>query len=109
AVIVKLTTTDGLYGLGSVGVGNGAAAYILEYHLKPIILGENPFDVELLWEKMFRSTLNYGRKGVVMEAISAIDIAVWDILGKATRQPVFNLLGGRKRDRIRVYASRLYA
>src|SRR6266436_8813187 len=90
-------------------VGNGAAAYILEHHLKPIVLGQNPFDVELLWEKMFRSTLNYGRKGVVLEAISAIDIALWDILGKATGQPVYNLLGGKTREKIRVYASRLYA
>jgi L-alanine-DL-glutamate epimerase-like enolase superfamily enzyme len=58
---------------------------------------------------MFRSTINYGRKGVVLEAISAIDIAIWDILGKATGQPVYNLLGGRTRERIPVYASRLYA
>ncbi len=109
AVIVKLTTNDGLYGLGSAGVGNGAAAYIVEHHLKPIVMGENPFDVEQLWEKMFRSTLNYGRKGVVLEAISAIDLALWDIMGKATGQPVYNLLGGRTREKIRVYASRLYA
>jgi L-alanine-DL-glutamate epimerase-like enolase superfamily enzyme len=72
-------------------------------------MGQNPFDVELLWEKMFRSTLNYGRKGVVLEAISAVDIALWDIKGKATGQPIYNLLGGKTRDRIQVYASRLYA
>ena len=71
--------------------------------------GQNPFDVELLWEKMFRSTINYGRKGVALEAISAVDIALWDIIGQATKQPVCNLLGGRTRERIRVYASRLYA
>ena len=70
---------------------------------------QNPFDLELLWEKMFRGTLNYGRKGVVLEAISAIDIAIWDNLGKATGQPVYNLLGGKTRERIPVYASRLYA
>lgn len=109
AVLVKITTNQGLYGLGSAGVGNGAAAYVLQHHLKPMILGENPFDVELLWEKMFRATLNYGRKGVVLEAISAIDIALWDIMGKATAQPVYNLLGGKTREKIRVYASRLYA
>lgn len=109
AVIVKVTTDEGLYGLGTVGVGNGAAAYIVEHHLKPIVMGENPFDVELLWAKMFRSTLNYGRKGLVLEAISAIDIALWDIMGKATGQPVYNLLGGKVHERIPVYASRLYA
>ncbi len=109
AVLVRVFVDDGPSGLGSVGVGNGSAAYIINEHLKPMVLGEDPFNTELLWEKMFRSTLNYGRKGVVLEAISAIDIALWDIKGKATGQPVYNLLGGKTRDRIRVYASRLYA
>jgi L-rhamnonate dehydratase len=109
AVLVRVHAGEGVCGLGSVGVGNGAAAYVIEHHLKPVVLGENPFDVELIWEKMFRSTLNYGRKGLALEAISAIDIALWDIMGKVTGQPVYNLLGGRTRERIRVYASRLYA
>ena len=109
AILVRVTTNEGVEGIGSVGVGNGAAAYILEHHLKSIVIDQNPFDVELLWEKMFRGTLNYGRKGIVLEAISAIDIALWDILGKATGQPVYNLLGGKTRERIPVYASRLYA
>jgi L-alanine-DL-glutamate epimerase-like enolase superfamily enzyme len=109
AVIVRVTTDEGIYGLGSVGVGSGAASYIIEHHLAPIVSGQNPFNVELLWEQMFRSTLNYGRKGVAVEAISAVDIALWDILGKATGQPVYNLLGGKTRDHIQVYASRLYA
>jgi L-rhamnonate dehydratase len=109
AIVVRLQTDDGLEGVGSVGVGNGSAIYILEHSLKPIVLGANPFDVELLWEKMFRSTIYFGRKGTALEAISAVDIALWDLMGKATGQPVYNLLGGRTRDRIRVYASRLYA
>jgi L-alanine-DL-glutamate epimerase-like enolase superfamily enzyme len=108
-IVVRLRTDDGLEGLGSVGVGNGSALYILEHSLKPIVLGANPFDVELLWEKMYRSTIYFGRKGTALEAISAVDIALWDLMGKATGQPVYNLLGGRTRERIRVYASRLYA
>jgi L-rhamnonate dehydratase len=108
-IVVRLQTDDGLEGVGSVGVGNGSAIYILEHSLKPIVLGSNPFDVELLWEKMFRSTIYFGRKGTALEAISAVDIALWDLMGKATGQPVYNLLGGRTRERIRVYASRLYA
>jgi L-alanine-DL-glutamate epimerase-like enolase superfamily enzyme len=109
AVLVRVRTDEGISGLGSVGVGNGAAVYVLRHHLAPIVVGASPFDTETLWEKMFRSTVNYGRKGLVLEAISAIDIALWDIIGQAAGQPVFNLLGGRTRDRIRVYASRLYA
>jgi L-alanine-DL-glutamate epimerase-like enolase superfamily enzyme len=58
---------------------------------------------------MFRATINIGRKGLVLEAISALDIALWDIIGKATGQPVYNLLGGRTRERIRAYVSQSYA
>lgn len=109
AIVVRLVTDDGLEGLGTVGVGNGSAVYILEHSLKPIVVGANPFDVELLWEQMFRATLYFGRKGTALEAISAVDIALWDLMGKATGQPVYNLLGGRTSENIRVYASRLYA
>ncbi|MHC5542084.1 enolase C-terminal domain-like protein [Singulisphaera rosea] len=108
-VLVRVTTDEGLTGLGAIGLGSRAMADIVEKILAPLILGRNPFDVELLWELMYRSTINIGRKGLVLEAISGIDIALWDILGKATRQPVYNLLGGRTRDRIRAYASYLYA
>ena len=109
AVVVRLHTDAGLTGLGSVGVGHGSAAYVVQQHLGPLIRGADPFDVERLWETMFRATINYGRRGVAIEAISAIDIALWDIMGQATGLPLFRLLGGRTRDRIRVYASRLYA
>ncbi|MCC7017022.1 MAG: mandelate racemase/muconate lactonizing enzyme family protein [Rhodospirillales bacterium] len=109
AVLVRVLTDEGIWGTGSAGVGSGAACYVIEHHLAPIVVGQNPFDVELLWEQMFRATINYGRKGLALEAISAIDIALWDIMGKATGQPVYNLLGGRTRERIQVYASRLYA
>ncbi len=108
AVLARVRTDDGICGIGSAGVGSGATAYIIEHHLAPIVTGQNPFDVELLWEQMFRAVINYGRKGVVLEAISAIDIALWDIMGRATGQPVYNLLGGRTRERIQVYGSRLY-
>ena len=108
-VIVRVHTDEGITGLGSVGVGHGSAVFIIREHLRRIVLGQNPFDVERLWGQMFRSTLNYGRKGVVIEAISGVDIALWDIIGKAVGQPVYNLIGGKTRDRIRVYASRLYA
>lgn len=108
-VIVRVRTDNGLEGLGGIGLGSEAMARFIENQLRPLVLGENPFNVELLWEKMYRSTVNIGRKGFVLEAISGIDIALWDIMGKATNQPVYNLLGGRTRERIRAYASRLYA
>jgi L-rhamnonate dehydratase len=108
-LLVRITTDSGLTGVGTVGAANGHARFTLENHLKYVVLNQNPFDVEMLWERMFRESINYGRKGMALEAISAIDIALWDIMGKATGQPVYNLLGGRTRDRIQAYASRLYA
>jgi L-rhamnonate dehydratase len=108
-VLVQVVTDDGVSGVGSVGAANGHAVYTIEHHLKYVVLGQSPFDVELLWERMFRESINYGRKGMAIEAISAIDIALWDIMGKALGQPLYNLLGGKTRERIRAYASRLYA
>ncbi len=108
-VLVRVTTDEGLRGLGAIGLGSRAMADAVERLLAPLILGKNPFDVELLWELMYRSTVNVGRRGLILEAMSGIDIAIWDILGKATGQPVYNLLGGRTRDKIRAYASYLYA
>jgi L-rhamnonate dehydratase len=109
AVLVQVTTDEGITGLGMAGVGREAHQAVIEHDLKPIVLGENPFDVEALWTKMYRLTIPYGRKGIVVEAISGIDIALWDIMGKATGQPVYNLLGGKTRDRVEVYASSLFA
>jgi L-alanine-DL-glutamate epimerase-like enolase superfamily enzyme len=108
-LLVQVVTDDGLTGVGTVGAANGHARFTIENHLKYVVLNQNPFDVEVLWERMFRESINYGRKGMALEAISAIDIALWDVMGKATGQPVYNLLGGRTRDRIQAYASKLYA
>lgn len=96
---------------GHIGIGNAALAprvakQIIDLYLKPILIGRDPWDVEALWQQMYRSTMAFGRQGIGM-AISAVDIALWDILGKAAGQPVFKLLGGRTKQQIRVYASRL--
>ncbi len=107
---VRVTTDDGVYGLGSVGgAGLDAAKVLIDGPLSRLVIDQDPFAVEYLWELMFRGTMSYGRKGVVIEAISGIDIALWDIMGKVTGQPIYNLLGGKTRGKIRAYASRLYA
>ncbi len=107
--LVELRTDTGLVGHGSIGGFTSAGRDVVETYLAPLVLGESPFDVELLQDKMYRSTVRFGRKGVVVAAISAIDIACWDLMGKFLKQPVYNLLGGRTKPRVRAYASRLYA
>lgn len=76
--------------------------------LASLIVGENPLEPERLWYKMYRGSIYYGRRGVAIQAISAIDIALWDIMGKFYGQPVCVLLGGKWRDRVRAYASTLF-
>ena len=109
ALIVALTAEDGSVGYGSVALATGGAAHTLEHALRPIVVGADIFDTNLIWEAMYRATLNHGRKGMVLAAISAVDIALWDLKGRILGQPVYNLLGGRMRETIPVYASRLYA
>lgn len=76
--------------------------------LATLLIGENPLEVERLWYRMYRGSIYYGRRGVAIQAISAIDIALWDICGKFYGQPVHILLGGKWRDRVRAYASTLF-
>ncbi len=102
-LLVRITTDDGIVGIGGPVPAGGRI--IVEQHLRNLLVGQNPFDIEKLWDQMFRSTLPYGRKGLPIMAISAIDIALWDIVGKATGQPVFNLLGGRTKDALPVYST----
>jgi L-rhamnonate dehydratase len=76
--------------------------------LRALALGENPLEVDVLWDKLFKGSYYYGRRGAALQAISGIDIACWDIMGKWTGLPVATLLGGKRRDRVRAYASTLF-
>ena len=105
----EIETDDGIIGIGNAALAPQVVKTTIDHYLTPLILNENPFDYAYLWEKMYRRTLAWGRKGVGMTAISAVDIAIWDILGKLTKQPVFKLLGGRTKEKIPVYASKLYS
>ena len=107
-LIVEIATDTGQVGIGNAALSPRVTKQVIDLYLKPLLLGQNPFDSEYLWQTMYRQTLAFGRKGIGMVAISAVDIAIWDILGKATGQPVFRLLGGKTKPKIPVYASRLY-
>jgi L-rhamnonate dehydratase len=108
-VIVEIFTNDGLVGIGNAALSPQITKQVIDLYLRPMLLGEDPWDIELLWQRMYRKTMAFGRKGIAMVAISAVDIALWDLLGKSARQPVYRLLGGRTKPRIPVYASRLYS
>jgi L-rhamnonate dehydratase len=108
-LVVEVFSDDGLVGIGNAALAPQLTKQAIDFYLKPLLIGQNPWDIEFLWQHMYRKTLAFGRKGIGMVAISAVDIALWDILGKAAKQPVFRLLGGRTKPTIPVYASRLYA
>jgi L-rhamnonate dehydratase len=108
-VLVELFTDAGLVGLGNAALSPLLTKACIDTYLKPLLLGADPWDTEYLWQHMYRRTMAFGRKGVAMTAISAVDIALWDLLGKFAQQPVYRLLGGRTKQRVPVYASRLYA
>lgn len=102
--LVKITTDDGL-----VGWGEGAAASLIDGLLAPLLIGQDPMDRAGLWERMFHALYNGNNAvGLAGSALSALDIALWDLAGKATGLPICALLGGKVRDKVAVYATGLY-
>lgn len=108
-LVVEIFTDDGHVGLGNAALAPLVTKQVIDLYLKPLLIGQNPWDIERVWQLMYRKTMAFGRKGIGMVAISAVDIALWDLLGKSAKQPVYRLLGGRTKARIPVYASRLYS
>jgi len=105
--LVKITTDDGIFGWGE---GYGPANVLkngIEF-LSQFIIGLNPIENDTIWSLMYRRTLDYARSGILMAAVSAIDVALWDVKGKALGLPVYNLLGGKRRDYLEPYATGLY-
>lgn len=116
ALIVQIDTDAGLIGWGEVdgcpsvvkAIIEAPMSHTLVTGLKQVLLGENPLDTNRLWQKMYDQTLYFGREGAVIQAMAGIDLALWDLKGKALQQPVWQLLGGRFRDKLRVYASNMF-
>ncbi|GLT15304.1 mandelate racemase/muconate lactonizing enzyme family protein [Vibrio algivorus] len=112
SLIVEIITDDGISGWGE-SLCHGLqsphiAAAFIEKVFKPILLGRDPFDVEVLWEEMYNITRPYGQGGAAVNAISGVDIALWDILGKALNQPIHKLIGGAFRNEVMPYATGFY-
>eukprot|EP00940_MAST-03C_sp_MAST-3C-sp2_P001903 g1903.t1 len=102
SLIVEVEADDGTTGVG-ITIGGEPGAYIVEHHLSRFVEGQDPRAVELMWDQMWRATINYGRKGLPIQCISAVDLAIWDLLGKLRNEPVYALLGGKVRERLPVY------
>lgn len=107
-VLVEVLTDEGIVGYGEAWrFTPGAVSTFIEEGLKPMLLGQDPTQIEKLWDLMYRTTFRYGRKGLPMHCISGIEIALWDIVGKYRGLPVYEMLGGLCRDRVQAYASLL--
>ncbi len=107
AVLVKVHTDEGITGVGesaSFGGGGATTRAIIENQLAPFVVGQDPLMVEQIWQRMYQGTVHLGRRGAVIAALSGIDIALWDIVGKAAGRPLYQVLGGFCH-RVRAYAS----
>jgi L-rhamnonate dehydratase len=103
-LVVEVEAEDGTIGF-AVTTGGEPAAYIVEKHLARFVEGADPEDFETIWDQMYFGTQFYGRKGLVVNAISGVDLAVWDLRGRLRQEPVHELLGGAVRDTIEFYAT----
>ena len=112
ATLIEIKTNEGITGWGEAFCQGleppEISAAVIENALKPILLEQCPLDIEVLWHKMYSTTRDYGRKGSVISAISAVDIALWDIAGKYYNEPIHQLLGGAFRNKIKPYATGFY-
>src|SRR5947209_6309118 len=104
SLLVEIETDERVIGIGEAGPGGGGTQAVVEKQLAPLLIGADPLLIEGLWQKMFARTRQFGRRGIVMNAISGIDIALWDIAGKVANLPLYRLFGGCH-DRVEAYAS----
>ena len=103
-LVVEVEAADGTIGF-AVTTGGDPGAWIVEKHLARFVEGARVTDIERIWDQMYQSTLFYGRKGLVVNVISGVDLALWDLLGKLRGEPVYQLLGGPVRDELIFYAT----
>jgi L-rhamnonate dehydratase len=103
-LVVEVEAENGEIGFG-ITTGGYPAAWIVMNHLDRFIIGQKATNIEKMWDQMYKGSLYYGRKGVVMNAISAIDLALWDLLGHLRQEPVYSMIGGKVREELQFYAT----
>ncbi len=104
SLVVEIETAEGVTGVAT-GSGGAPAAWLIRNHFTRFLMGEDARNVNRIWDEMYRASLPYGRKGLPVMAISAVDLALWDLLGKVRGEPVYNVAGGLSRDEIRLYCT----
>ena len=108
ALVVEIRTDEGITGWGDCYGPAAVCRAIVETLLKPSIIGKDPFDVEVIWEALYNKVKDYGLSGMAISGISGVDIALWDIVGKAVGKPIHKLIGGAFRTKVQAYATGLY-
>ncbi|VFR22054.1 mandelate racemase/muconate lactonizing enzyme family protein [plant metagenome] len=106
--IVEIETQDGVVGWGECYGPSQVARAFIESQYAPRLIGRDAFDVEVIWEDLYNRIKDYGNKGMSISALSGIDIALWDIIGKVCGKPVHKLIGGAYRTEVQAYATGLY-
>ncbi|KAF5359041.1 hypothetical protein D9758_004778 [Tetrapyrgos nigripes] len=104
SLVVIITASDGTQGI-STGFGGPPASWLIKEHFTRFVVGSDPRDTNRIWDQLFRASMFYGRKGITLAAISVIDLAIWDLLGKLRNEPVYKLIGGRTKDKIPFYCT----
>jgi L-alanine-DL-glutamate epimerase-like enolase superfamily enzyme len=102
-IFVQLYTDEGLVGLGETMFGPDTVATYIHSQAAPYLLGKNPLDIERHWRELFVASRAVLTRSAEIRGLSALDIALWDIFGQVTGQPIYQLLGGKYRERIQVY------
>lgn len=116
-LLIKVSTNEGITGWSDIETAPHVGEAVVHAPksgigmfegLKELVIGEDPFDVERLWDKIYRGTIYFGRRGAAIQVLSGFDIACHDIIGKAINKPLYKILGGGRREKIRAYASTLF-
>lgn len=103
--VIEIFTDEGVSGFAANYGGGPFACAIIDQHLRRFLIGQDPFNIELIWDQMNRATLPYGLGGLVGMAISGVDLALWDLVGKALGQPVYRIAGGQTKSDIPCYVT----
>ena len=116
AVVVRVHTDEGIVGIGEIDSHPAIVKAVIEaplshrdsHGIAELLIGQDPFDREVLWQKVYKKTRHYGHRGVAIQVMGGIDIALWDIIGKSCGKPIYKLLGGCFRNKVEAYASALF-